>query len=74
MIPLVNSYEGYVHVTKPKDWYHNIFYVGQLRHYSQDFHRSIDYLTGTTEQVAAVARSYRVYFRLVDLVYELCAI
>ena len=37
--------------------------IGQMRHYSQDFHPAIDYLTGTTEQVATVARAYRVYFR-----------
>lgn len=36
--------------------------VGQLRYYGQDFHPSIDYLTGTPEQVAAVAKAYRVYF------------
>lgn len=40
--------------------------IGQMRHYSQDFHPAIDYLTGTTEQVAAVARAYRVYFSKVD--------
>lgn len=36
--------------------------VGQLRYYSKDFHPSIQWLTGTTEQVAAVARAFRVYF------------
>lgn len=36
--------------------------VGQLKHYSQDFHKSFQYLTGTTEQVAKAARAYRVYF------------
>ena len=37
--------------------------VGQLRHYAQDFHPNIDFLTGTNEQVGAVAKAYRVYFR-----------
>ncbi|RYY79369.1 SCO family protein [archaeon] len=36
--------------------------IGQLRHYSQDFHPSITYLTGTPEQVQKVAKTYRVYF------------
>lgn len=34
----------------------------QLKHYSQDFHKSFSYLTGTNEQVKEAARSYRVYF------------
>lgn len=36
--------------------------VGQLRHYSQDFHKDIVYLTGTKEQVASIAKEFRVYF------------
>ena len=40
--------------------------VGQLRHYSADFHPSIQFFTGTPEQVAAVTKAYRVYFSKVD--------
>eukprot|EP00752_Nemacystus_decipiens_P014178 g12608.t2 len=36
--------------------------LAQLRHYSQDFHHSIEFLTGTKDQVAKAAKSYRVYF------------
>jgi protein SCO1/2 len=36
--------------------------IGQLKHYSQDFHKDFTYLTGTKDQVAAAARAYRVYF------------
>jgi len=36
--------------------------LGQIRHYRQDFHPSMVYLTGTKDQVAKAARSYRVYF------------
>jgi len=37
-----------------------------LRHYAQDFHPSIDYLTGTKTQIEKVARYFRVYFSKVD--------
>lgn len=40
--------------------------MGQLKHYGQDFHPSIDYLTGTNEQIAAITKAYRVYFSKVD--------
>jgi len=40
--------------------------VAVLRHYAQDFHSTIDYLTGTNEQIAKIARAYRVYFSKVD--------
>lgn len=36
--------------------------VGQLKNYSQDFHPTITYLTGTTEQIARASKAYRVYF------------
>lgn len=36
--------------------------VGQLKHYAQDFHENMIYLTGTKEQIAAACKSYRVYF------------
>lgn len=36
--------------------------LGQLKHYSEDFHPSIEYLTGTKDQVAAAAKAFRVYF------------
>lgn len=36
--------------------------VGQLRHYSKDFHPSFVFLTGTSDQVAVATRAYRVYF------------
>ena len=41
--------------------------VGQMKHYSQDFHPSIQYLTGTREQIAAAAKAYRVYFSKVSV-------
>lgn len=42
--------------------------VGQLKHYGQDFHKKIKYLTGTKDQVAVAARAYRVYFSKVTIV------
>jgi len=36
--------------------------VGQLKHYAQDFHKDVVYLTGTKDQVAVAAKAYRVYF------------
>lgn len=36
--------------------------VGQMKNYSQDFHPSFVYLTGTRDQVAAASKAYRVYF------------
>lgn len=36
--------------------------IGQLRYYSQDFHKDFTYLTGSKDQVAAAAKAYRVYF------------
>jgi len=40
--------------------------IGQLRHYGQDFHKKFQYLTGTIEQVARAAKSFRVYFSKVN--------
>jgi protein SCO1 len=40
--------------------------LGQLRFYGQDFHKDIIYLTGTPDQIAAMAKSYRVYFTKVS--------
>lgn len=45
--------------------------IGQLQHYSQDFHKSIMYLTGTKDQVAVAARAFRVYFSKVCEYYIL---
>ena len=36
--------------------------VGQIKHYSKDFHPDMVYLTGTREQVAVATKAYRVYF------------
>ena len=46
----------FVSVDPPRDT------VGQMKFYSQDFHKKIQYLTGTKEQVAAASKAYRVYF------------
>jgi len=40
--------------------------VGQIRSYSRDFHPKMVFLTGTQEQVARVARFFRVYFSKAD--------
>ncbi|CAM9462211.1 unnamed protein product [Ectocarpus sp. 13 AM-2016] len=40
--------------------------LAQLKHYAQDFHHSIEYLTGTKDQVAKAAKAYRVYFSKTD--------
>ena len=36
--------------------------VGQLKYYSQDFHKNITYLTGTKDQIARATKAFRVYF------------
>lgn len=36
--------------------------VGQLKSYAADFHKSIDYLTGTKDMIAKATKAYRVYF------------
>lgn len=41
----------------------------QLRHYKQDFHPDMVFLTGTRDQVEVATRSYRVYFSKVPLLY-----
>ena len=41
--------------------------VGQMKYYSQDFHPSFTYLTGTSDQVAVASKAYRVYFSKVRL-------
>jgi protein SCO1/2 len=41
--------------------------IDQLKIYSQDFHPEFDWLTGTPEQVNAVAKAYRVYWSKVDV-------
>mmetsp|Transcript_9985 Transcript_9985/g.15074 ORF Transcript_9985/g.15074 Transcript_9985/m.15074 type:complete len:256 (+) Transcript_9985:35-802(+) len=40
--------------------------IGQLKHYSQDFHKSFSFLTGTKDQIAEATRAFRVYFSKVD--------
>ena len=42
--------------------------VAQLKHYSQDFHKDMIYLTGTKDQIAAIAKSFRVYFSKVIVI------
>lgn len=34
----------------------------QLNHYGKDFHASIDWLTGTMDQIADITKAFRVYF------------
>ena len=41
--------------------------IDQLKVYAQDFHPAFDWLTGTPEQVNAVAKAYRVYWSKVDV-------
>ena len=41
--------------------------IDQLKEYSQDFHPAFDWLTGTPEQVNAIAKAYRVYWSKVDV-------
>ena len=41
--------------------------IDQLKEYAQDFHPAFDWLTGTPEQVNAVAKAYRVYWSKVDV-------
>jgi len=36
--------------------------LSQLSHYAKDFHASIDWLTGTMDQIADITRAFRVYF------------
>lgn len=36
--------------------------ISQLKHYSQDFHPSFAFLTGTKEQIEKASKAYRVYF------------
>jgi protein SCO1 len=36
--------------------------LSQLGHYGKDFHASIDWLTGTVDQIADITRAFRVYF------------
>ena len=42
--------------------------IEQLKHYSQDFHKSFTYLTGTPDQISKAAKAYRVYFSKADVV------
>ena len=46
----------FISVDPPRDT------IGQMKHYAKDFHSSIDWLTGTTEQIATISKAFRVYF------------
>ena len=36
--------------------------LSQMQYYSRDFHPSIDWVTGTVDQIAEIAKAFRVYF------------